>query len=246
MIKNMGWREYLACIGAVACLLLIALPMLSRAHDRNAMNSCQHNLKTIGIALKMYANESRGNAYPPRSPIQGNWIVNPRSIYPEYLSDLSHFICPGSPRAHPGAFTLRRNRDHPGTPPGQLHPDCVSSEFYIYLGVAVNHDDMALALYQASHVVPPELLADLDLQVEIAGFNKQRDTGSGMPIMWERIPEFDHEFPHRSRGINILHMDGHVMFVDYDPYNAASDFPVTYISAQSFCRDIARLSMDCY
>ena len=194
----------------------------------------------------MYANESSGGHWPPRSPIHGNWIVDPHALYPEYIQDLRLFVCPASPRAAPNTFTLRGTLEHPGAQVGQMHPDCVASEFYIYLGHAVNHDEVALALYQASYQAPPELLVDLEIQVHTPGFDVHRDGGSGMPVMWERIPESDDAFPHRRRGINILHMDGHVKFVEYDPYNAATDFPVTYISAQTFSRDVPRLSVDCY
>ncbi len=239
--------EWLTGMGLIVCLtVLIVLPALSRANEKKGLRSCQHNLKQMGLAFKMYAHESPGERFPPRSPIPGNWIVDPHRLYPEYLRDLSHFICPSSPRANADTFTLRRRLEHPDAQIGQLHPDCVSSAFYIYLGHVVNHDEMALALYRASHETPPELLVDRDIQAHIPGFDMLRDGGRGTPIMWERIPEFDDEFPHGKKGINILHMDGHVMFVEYNPYNAATDFPVTYISAQTFCRDVPHLSIDCY
>jgi len=220
--------------------------MLKRARTQSGMRSCQSNLKQLALAFKMYANESPGERWPPRSPIPGNWGVDVHKMYPEYVYDLNLFICPSSPRATVDTFTLRRNREHPGEQIGQMHPDCVSSEFYIYLGHAVNHDEVALALYQASREVPPEALGDLEIQVEIPGFDLMRAGASGTPVMWERIPERDKDFPHGSRGINVLHMDGSAIFVEYDPYNAATNFPATYISAQTFCRDAPRLSGDCY
>ena len=247
MNKSLRWWEWLACLALIVVLsLVLVLPTLARANTRKGLRLCQYNMKQLHAAIKMYASESSGSRLPPRSPIPGNWTTDPNALYPEYLADLSVFICPASPRAHADAFTLRRTLEHPGEPVGRPHPDCVSSEFYIYLGHMVTHDDMALALYRASHEAPPEALIDADIQMPIRGFDMLRDSGPGLPILWERIPEFDDEFPHGRKGINVLHMDGHVMFVPYDPYNGAADFPVTYVSAQTFSRDVPRLSVDCY
>jgi len=64
--------------------------------------------------------------------------------------------------------------------------------------------------------------------------------------MWDRIPEAEDTFPHGTPGINVLHMDGSVVFVEYNAYNTPNNFPATYICAETFCRDVPRLSVDCY
>lgn len=247
MNKTIEWWEWAVCMAVIVCLgLLFGPPLLSRAGGDAHRASCQYNMKQMWQAFRMYASESPGERYPPRSPIPGNWTVDPHSLYPEYLADLGHFICPGSPRATPETFRLRRNFEHPGTQPGEMHPDCVSSEFYIYLGHAVSHDDTALRLYEASLETPPELLTTLDVSVHVPGFDALDSYRGGLPIMWDRIPESGSDFPHGQRGINVLHMSGHVTFVEYDPYNGPGNFPATYISAKTFCRDRPRLSVDCY
>jgi len=56
--------------GAVLLLMLVALPMillpsLSKARETANRVKCAANLKQIGLAMQLYANENRGN-YPPR------------------------------------------------------------------------------------------------------------------------------------------------------------------------------------
>jgi prepilin-type processing-associated H-X9-DG protein len=74
--------------------------------------SCANNLKQWGLVFKMYANESRGNKYPPLKQLgtvgdgstgtcnqglsnAGQLITpNATSIYPEYASDPNIWFCP--------------------------------------------------------------------------------------------------------------------------------------------------------
>jgi len=61
----------------------------------------------MGLAFKMYANESRGAKWPPRMirNIQGQlsdtMIFNGPSMYPEYITDLNVVWCPSMASASP-------------------------------------------------------------------------------------------------------------------------------------------------
>ncbi len=66
--KNSGRRlrgftlvELLVVIGIIALLVSILLPSLNRARDAAAMIKCQANLRSIGQALVLYANQNKGS-----------------------------------------------------------------------------------------------------------------------------------------------------------------------------------------
>ena len=64
--------ELLVVIAIIAILAALLLPTLSQAKERVKRTKCASNLRQVGLAVMMYANENQENV--PQYPADGEWL----------------------------------------------------------------------------------------------------------------------------------------------------------------------------
>ena len=82
--------ELLVVIGVIGILISLLMPALSRAKGKANDTKCISNLRQIGIALTIYADEYQGKLpFAERRPTNP---VNPTNVLPRIVDVLSNYV----------------------------------------------------------------------------------------------------------------------------------------------------------
>ncbi len=207
-------------------------PRFGRGPAQTSVAMCQNNLKQLGLVMKMFANESKGEVYPLLSSAPGKLMFETFEIYPEYLTDPNVLCCPST-----------------GINYSQQAGANLDDQSYYYLGYVFTSDSEVEAFAGAYM----KRLAKGDVFDE--DFDAPQGKGSGGSDTFYRLREgvelmvtppappgigvppnpamvsgtaqaiipvmIERPGHHQQRGSNVLFMDGHVEFI------APGTWPVT-------------------
>lgn len=213
-----SWVTIAATIAIVGIAASILLPALSRSREAARRASTQNNMKQIGLALKMYANESPGELYPPMSRYKGLWMFDMERMYPKYITDLSILV----DLRHPNANEIQEELVElaAADEPDYRRITELATLSFTYVGWAINNAEDANRVARAYAQLAPDQL-DLDITGEDGTVYRLREgierflitdinNPAATAIGQSEIPIVVSHGLHENAPPQALYLDGHV------------------------------------
>ena len=117
-------------------------------------------MKQIGLAMKMYANESPGEKWPPMSPYKHVWMFDLERLYPEYLTDITILVDPN--RSDAKQILEELTELAAADSPDWERMTRLAALSFTYVGWAVNSEEDARMLASVYPTLTPDQF-DLDV-----------------------------------------------------------------------------------
>ena len=195
--------ELLVVIAIIAVLATMLFPVLARTQEMAKKTACVSNLRQLGMANHMYAQDWGGQFII--EPTQNN--PHPglcRGLDP-YVRSRHIFYCPSAAACEPYA----QSTAYPGEPESIIDTDenwaqgYISYRYFCFLETDARNKNFR------PQIIRPTSPADCWLMSD-----------------WfrQKTPYFPHQYKHRG-GLNVLHVGGHVKFIHGRPKDTYLNTP---------------------
>ena len=218
--------ELLVVIAIIAILAAMFLPVLAKAKEQARRRQCMNNLRQIGLALQMYANDW-GGFFPLRDHptwtkaynsslalLTGQTDISSLDTYEDvrYMTDSSIFVCPSSPYDAPSPHGVLVSADNGCSVPSAQRPAFFALTPESSGSVRGGTCSYAYALNLNVQTHPgTAIMADRHIYC-----------GNYFRTSWNTVLTHSGSSMHEFDGINVLYVAGNVKWVSGRKYIATS------------------------